>query len=381
MVIEADMNVIFWQNMPSHHQSGAIRRLTEIWDGEVHGVFDMEMLPRRKALGWKTPDMGNMQMHYLNDQEFSLSFVKEFCEKNSNAIHILGGFRGCRSVTLAWSILKKNPTAKLVCMAERPHFRGWKSVFQWIWYRAFFKRYGSRFKAVLSMGTLGVDCFRRLGCSKKILYPYIYQVDEDSPSIVNSFDGLTERVHFVYIGKFNQRKGVDVLLETLSQLSAGWRLDFIGSGGTLEPSVRESTHSSKCVGDIRYLGKIDSDEVIQHLREYDVCLIPSQHDGWGMVTNEALQAGIGVIVSDAAGSMDLVRASGAGLVVKAGDAFSLAMAMQEVIDHPEKINLWKERAEAFQPKMSAEVVGDYLADVLTHCFIRRASSPVVPWER
>jgi len=370
------MDIVFWQIVPSHHQSGALRRLADIWDGEVYGVFDSRQIERRQTLGWQSPNMGRINTFFLDEQPSA--FASEFCEKHADAIHVLGGFRGCRSVTLAWRFLRKRPDAKLACIAERPRFKGCRAILQWLWYRTHFAVYGSRFKAVLAMGTLGVDCFKRLGCSRDRLYPYMYQSGTPPYPPKSKDSSEAKQLHFVYIGQLNSRKGIDLILNACLKISDGWTLDVFGSIGEQEHLLMDAAKTDKD-GRIRHHGRINSDEVVNHLRLYDICVIPSRHDGWGVVTNEALAAGIGVLVSDTTGSKDLIEASGAGMIVEANNETAWTAAIRHVLDNPELVPLWKNRAAVYREQISANVVGDYLAAVLNYAFRGQGSRPEAPW--
>ena len=59
----------------------------------------------------------------------------------------------------------------------------------------------------------------------------------------------------------------------------------------------------------------------------DIFVLPSRHDGWGVVVNEALGAGLPIIVSDRVGARDLVENGCNGFVTTAGDIDSLASAL------------------------------------------------------
>jgi glycosyltransferase involved in cell wall biosynthesis len=48
------------------------------------------------------------------------------------------------------------------------------------------------------------------------------------------------------------------------------------------------------------------------IRAADCLVLPSEHEGWGAVTSEALMVGIPVICSNACGSSIVVKASGVG---------------------------------------------------------------------
>ena len=378
------MDIIFWQVMPSHHQSGAIRHLAEIWPGQVFAVYDMEMLESRKSLGWQPPNMGKVECFYLNNKEHPALFVQNIVKEHIDAIHVLGGFRGCLSSRLAWHELRKRSNARLSCIAERPRLAGnlKSTILAPLWYWSFFLRHGKRFKAVLAMGELGVQCFTKLGCPEDILFPYKYQVDFIHDSILNSFpceaceDSLSKKVRFVYVGRFDQGKGVDLILAALDSLPGAWTMDWIGQGGDLEPLVRASADGKQ----VRFLGAVPSDQVVRCLRSYDVCLVPSRYDGWGMMTNEALLAGLGLVVSDEVGSKDLVFASGSGKVVAAGSACALRTTLLDILDHPKQLEEWKKRAQAYHKRITPVVVGQYLSDVLNYTFIKNgADRPDAPW--
>lgn len=374
------MEIVFWQLMPSHHQSGVMRHLADTWNKQVHAVFDMKMLPEREKLGWQIPNLGTIDKHFLENENIPRKFVQDFITEHREAIHILSGFRGCRSVDLAWRYLKKHPKSHLAVIAERPNMLTWKSHFKKLWYKYFIEKYKLRFKAILSMGTLGVEWFRGIGCPDDILFPYMYQYDGmTTKQNSRKAEICRNNVKFIYAGQFIKRKGCDLLLQATRMLSPkGWSLDLVGEGYELGDYIDTFINSHKLP--IRYIGKWDSGKVVSHLREYDVCIVPSRHDGWGMVVNEAIEAGLGVIVSDRTGSCDLVEASGAGLVVPADNPPALSEAMQSVLVNPELTSLWRKRAIHFSPRICASSIGSYLRDVLAYSFLGSdIKKPKAPW--
>jgi glycosyltransferase involved in cell wall biosynthesis len=232
------------------------------------------------------------------------------------------------------------------------------------------------------MGELGVKCFENLGCPKEILFPYMYQVDsiDQMPHAIFSNDAgddvFSKKVRFVYVGRFEQRKGVDLILSAFDSLPGEWTLDWLGMEGALEPLVRASADGKQ----VRFLGSVPSDQVIKCLQSYDVCLVPSRYDGWGMMTNEALVAGLGLVVSDAVGSKDLVTASGSGKIIPAGCSSALRSTLLDILEHPEIVVEWKKCSQAYCKKIASETVGQYLSDALKYAFIvNGANRPDAPW--
>ncbi len=65
-------------------------------------------------------------------------------------------------------------------------------------------------------------------------------------------------------------------------------------------------------------------------------VLPSRHEPWGLVVNEAMNAGRAVMVSDDVGcQQDLVREGETGAVFPVGDVAALAAAIERVLATPE----------------------------------------------
>lgn len=361
------MKIVFWQPMPSHHQSGAIRYLAQRWDDEVYGIYDVPMLEERKHLHWHEPDMGSVSTVFLAEKRNPEAFVQDFFSRYADAIHVLS-IRGCKSVDLAWKYLLKKGSCCLILLAEQPNYFGLKGCLRKALHRRFWKKYGSRFAAVFPIGSFGVEYYKSIGVESELIFPYIYQYDGECGPASENRSVIKDHIKFIYVGSFFKRKGIDILFKAACRLSPeGWGLDLVGGGGDLDEYVKSFTKSSK--HPIRLIGKWDGNQVVSCLLDYDACIVPSRFDGWGMAVNEALSAGLGVLVSDKVGSKDLVEASGAGMVVKAGSISALANAMSCAIDYPKVVAEWKERAVAFSPCISSEKVGAYLYEVMRYVFV------------
>jgi glycosyltransferase involved in cell wall biosynthesis len=80
-------------------------------------------------------------------------------------------------------------------------------------------------------------------------------------------------------------------------------------------------------GRIQFLGFQQPHAMPEVFANADAFVLPSRHDGWGVVVNEALGAGLPIIVSDRVGARDLVTDGRNGLITRAGDIGSLASAL------------------------------------------------------
>jgi len=90
----------------------------------------------------------------------------------------------------------------------------------------------------------------------------------------------------------------------------------------------------------------------------DCLVLPSEYEPWGLVVNEAMAAGLPVIVSDKVGcAADLVRSGENGVVYRCGDLAALAKALGVVVTDADRRRCWGRR--------SREIISgwDYQADV------------------
>ena len=140
-------------------------------------------------------------------------------------------------------------------------------------------------------------------------------------------------VTFFFCGQMIARKGVDQLLAAFATLPENARLLLVGREAelpqllaTLALSLRER---------VRYAGFQAPDALPKFFAQADVFVLPSRYDGWGVVVNQALGAGLPIIASDHVGAAhDLVREGENGFTFPAGDANALATAMLRYATNP-----------------------------------------------
>ncbi|MGN6475392.1 MAG: glycosyltransferase family 4 protein [Mycobacteriales bacterium] len=106
------------------------------------------------------------------------------------------------------------------------------------------------------------------------------------------------------------------------------------------------------------------DDIRGVLAAADVCLIASLHEAYGLITLEALAAGVPVVGSDSGGTRDLLS-DGSGLLVPPGDAQAFADAVIRVATEPGLADRLRrggpDRARSFDPAAEAAALLAYLA--------------------
>jgi glycosyltransferase involved in cell wall biosynthesis len=131
---------------------------------------------------------------------------------------------------------------------------------------------------------------------------------------------------FLFVGRFIERKGLDVLLDAFERVDGG-ELWLVGDGPQRELTEAAAARDSR----IRTLGHLQGDPLENAYRDTDVLVVPSLYEPWGLVVHEGLAHGLPVIVTDQVGAgEDLIDHGTNGFVVTAGSSQALAEAMQAI---------------------------------------------------
>jgi glycosyltransferase involved in cell wall biosynthesis len=133
------------------------------------------------------------------------------------------------------------------------------------------------------------------------------------------------------------RKGHEVLVRALARIrDLDWSLTCIGSL-TRHPSTVRAVRRAIAdtgVGDrITLLGERPPRAVASAYRQADAFVLPSFHEGYGMVYAEAMTYGLPVVATTA-GAIPETVPSGAGILVPPGDEPGLARALRRLISQP-----------------------------------------------
>ena len=133
------------------------------------------------------------------------------------------------------------------------------------------------------------------------------------------------------LGRLEQQKGVDLLLETLTALP-DVELDVAGDGSERQRLQRLATELGVDPR-VRFRGWVA--DVPSFLREIDVLVLPSRQEAMPLTVLEAMHAGVPVVAT-AVGSVPEVVVDGVtGFVVPAEDVAALTTACRALVDDPE----------------------------------------------
>ncbi len=144
-----------------------------------------------------------------------------------------------------------------------------------------------------------------------------------------------------YVGRLVPEKGVDLLLEAVSDLAGIWRLHIVGKGP--QQSSLESMARRLGVGErVTFEGALPSLRMPAFYRELDALVLPSRSqpnwvEQFGRVLIEAMACGVPVIGSDC-GEIPHVIGE-AGLIFPEGETLALRECLTRLMREP---GLWAE---------------------------------------
>lgn len=151
----------------------------------------------------------------------------------------------------------------------------------------------------------------------------------------------------VALGRLVHQKGFDVLIRAMANVPRPWQLDIWGDG--IERSKLFALAGELGLRDkIRFCGS--TMEPFAAMREADIFVLPSRHEGLPGVLIEALACQCQIVAADCPqGPREILQEGKLGQLVPVEDANALAVAITRVIEGKHRVNsnLLLERAYDF----------------------------------
>ncbi len=139
---------------------------------------------------------------------------------------------------------------------------------------------------------------------------------------------------FLFVGRLTEVKNVALLIQSfaeLKKLREDVALCIVGNG-ELREELKALAKSLTCE-DVYFFGYVGFPQNVEFYKMADVFVLPSLHEPWGLVVNEAMTLGLPVIVSSKVGCrQDLIKQGKNGFIFEDGDEIGLVKAMQWILD-------------------------------------------------
>jgi glycosyltransferase involved in cell wall biosynthesis len=378
------LHVTVWMNMPSFYQADLFAVLARSGEVDLRVIFARQLARERVNIGWQDRAQG-CEARFLSAQAPILDALR-LARSQRHRLHIVNGIWAEPPFAAALCVLME-AHAPYAIYSEAPNpYRPrspWKKAAQ----TPFGKLVVRRSRGLLPVARFAEEFYLNLGARRDQIYPFGYfrsappgpsAAQEPSSSIKPKAAAGCE---VIFVGQLIERKGVDLLLQALASLPGeypGLRLSIVGGGAERE-SLEGTAARLGIAGRVAFEGVISSDQVPARIARADLLVLPSRWDGWGLVVNEALMAGVPVLVSDGCGASGLVRDGRSGYVFRSGDALDLQKRLREHLDRREAWPQMGAEAARMGRRISAEQAGIYLVQCLEHMQGMSGARPRPPW--
>lgn len=139
------------------------------------------------------------------------------------------------------------------------------------------------------------------------------------------------RVRLVMVSRLVERKGLAYLLAALKDIPPScWTLTLVGDGPE-EARLQKQARDTGLVDNVRFAGFVSETEKFEHLAAADLFVLPTLHEGLGLVYFEAMYCGLPIVTTNNGGQTDFLTPEENALLVPIQDVAALKNALKQAI--------------------------------------------------
>ena len=205
-----------------------------------------------------------------------------------------------------------------------------------------------RFFPLLSLSIPGnvafIDRIRKIASiSKSVRKELLEQYNVNSHVIENGIlvskfrekqdNGIVSKpLKVIQVGRLDHIiKGQDLLIEAASSLRELIDVTIVGDGPSM-PLLMDLIKEKACEGNVHLVGSWEQESICNNLCNYDLFVMASRKEGFGLTVAEAMVAGLPVLVSSGQGPEEVICGEKYGWVFNNGDSSDLAKKICFIIE-------------------------------------------------
>ena len=146
------------------------------------------------------------------------------------------------------------------------------------------------------------------------------------------------KLRVLFVGMLSQAKGLGYLLEAVGRFDREIELTLIGR--RISPTVPAPSVLEK----YRWIPSLPHAEILQEMARNDVLVLPSLHEGFGLVLTEAMSQGLVVITTPHTAGPDLITDGINGLLVPIRSSEAIEEALAHLLRNRDHLAAMQEEA-------------------------------------
>lgn len=292
--LEKDYDVTVW----FHRETSEDRK----WGAELENYSFDSVILKNFQVGPLTLNPGFFLKLLRHD--FDVYFINENPSTFLSSFAILLAAKLKRKPVVIWSEtidteksqeLPENPLKKIAVKS----WRGFKET-----YRKILFKFSDRFVAFSQMAE---EFLEKRGVPEEKIETQIQVMPEELllPEPENQYleEKYSGKKLILSLGYLEERKGVQDLIKAFRKIEdEKYRLVIAGTG----PYEEELKNQAEGDERIEFVGYLSKQEKANYFDAADLFVLPTHHDPWGLVVNEALHYGTPVLTTKAAGAKELL---------------------------------------------------------------------------
>jgi len=232
-----------------------------------------------------------------------------------------------------------------------------RPLFNWIAWRWVLSCY-NRLDVVTAQSRASADMIRANGLRVPV-HPVSCGINFNRFHPLPSVDRLAVRARygldpnrklFLFVGRLEQEKRVDVLLHALKKLNRSDVQLVIAGHGTAQNELQTLAKSLGVWDRVRFTGFVPNEDLTALLNSIDIFTMPSEAELLSIASLEAMACGRPLLLANAVALPELVTQGANGYLFKPGDPEDAARYMSLLADHPEQ---WEAMGKASLEKAQA----------------------------
>jgi len=284
------MNILFISNIATPYQLDMLKKINSCDNTTIFGYFLYSKEANRK---WDL-DLP-IYIHIANYSKKLSDYVAlyKFIKNNQIDKIIIGGYS--LPMTFFITILSKISDLNIYFWLERPINE--QSGLKYYLKEIYLKIILSKAKKIFAIGKLAVERYSQYH-SRVINLPYNMYLDKFYN--IQREKNSSKKINFLFSGQYINRKNIINTIKAFKSINnENIVLNLIG-GGELQGEVSALIKDDKRIHDI---GFVQPSDLVSIYEENDIFLMPSKHDGWALVINEAMASSMPVISTDKVGAV------------------------------------------------------------------------------
>lgn len=148
--------------------------------------------------------------------------------------------------------------------------------------------------------------------------------------------GIVESKMIISVSRFIPEKGLDLLIKAFSKIaSSDNALVLIGGSRDVYEPILESI-PEEISSRIYFPGFMDKESLYRYYNAADIFVLPTHHDAWGLVLNEAISCGLPLITTNRCGAgLEMIQPDENGILVDHTDIDALTVALDKLLGDAE----------------------------------------------